>query len=108
MRAIRNKQRQRVALSYLLTANTFIARKSSGTCTHFSRIGFGVRDGQAHLSSPQQETHQNARFPHAYGNQMGTCNTQPPPEEGPQAPDRKASEQILRRLKRAATAATSG
>lgn len=44
------------------------------TGLHFSHIWteFGARHGQAHISSPQQAPHQNARVSRAHGNQMGT------------------------------------
>src|SRR5690348_2155435 len=56
--------------------------------------------GQAHLSSPEQETHSHAWLSRANGDQVGPRSTQPSPEERTQAPHGAAPVEIRRRLSR--------
>jgi hypothetical protein len=69
-------------------------------CLHrtFVRTAFGVVNGQAHLSSPEQAPYQDPRVSYAHGNQMGTCSTQPSPQKGTEESHRQASEQVRRRV----------
>lgn len=65
---------------------------------HPSRFEYWSSHGQAHLSSPQQASCEDARVSRSHGNQVGQGNSGASPQEGTQASHGPASQQVRRRL----------
>jgi hypothetical protein len=55
-------------------------------------------NGQAHVPSPEQAPHPDARFSRAHGDSLGTRSAEPPSKERPEAADGSAPVQVRRRL----------
>jgi len=64
--------------------------------------------GQAHLPSPQQASHPDARLSRAHVNSLGPRGSEPPPQEGSPAADRQVADKVRRRLNAAASRAAIG